>query len=786
MSRIHSNNYLTTLASDVTNSAVTIVVTTVTGFPVIGAGVTCNLTLQTGNTLEIVKATSNSGTTITIVRAQEGTSGTAFLAGSTVSLRPTADSIDRKQDLISGASLTAVTVATDDKVVIQDTSDSNNIKTVTAQSIADLVASSPDVAITNDTTTNATMYPTWVTTNTGNLPVKVSSTKLSFNPSTAALTTTTFVGALSGNATTSTNTTGNAATVTTNANLTGVITSSGNATSIASQTGTGTKFVVDTSPTLVTPLLGTVTSGNISACTSTSMTMVTPILGTPTSGTLTNCTGLPLAGGVTGSLSTLNGGVIVDCYAASTAALTATYGNGSSGVGATLTNAAGQAAFSIDGQSPALNSRILIKNQASALQNGIYTLTTVGDGSHNWVLTRATDYDQVAEINIGDRVFIQNGTANVRTMWAQTTAMVAVGTTSNDWSRGWGATGIILPTTVGTNRFLICGATTDTVTAVGNTVCAVPVTNASATISMAACGTTGQLLRGSTSAAPAFSTSTYPDTNAINTLLYASSANTMAALATANSGVLITSSGGVPSISSTLPSGITLVAPALGTVASGVISACTSTSMVMVTPVLGAATGTSLVTTSNITTGDTFVANSPTPSNGSIQIYCTDNGSVKNLGITNAALGQNTTLTIPDPGSSTANFLLSKAAATQHITTFSWQIDAGALISGKSTGGSQGSLILYAPTSGQGLINLVANDNSGNRDIEIGNDSHGQSTTYNIPDCGASSNKIMTYDATNYATAGIGGGLTLPALAQGYIRIRLAGTFIKIPYYPDA
>lgn len=43
--------------------------------------------------------------------------------------------------------------------------------------------------------------------------------------------------------------------VTTNANLTGPITSSGNATSIASQTGTGTKFVVDTSPTLTTPVL---------------------------------------------------------------------------------------------------------------------------------------------------------------------------------------------------------------------------------------------------------------------------------------------------------------------------------------------------------------------------------------------------------------------------------------------------------------------------------------------------------------------------------------------------
>lgn len=49
-----------------------------------------------------------------------------------------------------------------------------------------------------------------------------------------------------------------------------------------------------TSPTLVTPALGTVASGNISACTSTSMVMVTPVLGTPTSGNISNCTGSPV------------------------------------------------------------------------------------------------------------------------------------------------------------------------------------------------------------------------------------------------------------------------------------------------------------------------------------------------------------------------------------------------------------------------------------------------------------------------------------------------------------
>jgi len=123
-------------------------------------------------------------------------------------------------------------------------------------------------------------------------------------------------------------------------NLTGPITSLGAATSIASQTGTGTKFVVDTSPTLVTPVLGVATATSINgtsipstktlvvttdklsvhaATTSaelagvisdetgsgalvfaTSPTLTTPVLGTPASATLTNATGLPISTGVSG------------------------------------------------------------------------------------------------------------------------------------------------------------------------------------------------------------------------------------------------------------------------------------------------------------------------------------------------------------------------------------------------------------------------------------------------------------------------------------------------------
>src|SRR3989344_4764380 len=68
-----------------------------------------------------------------------------------------------------------------------------------------------------------------------------------------SITSTTFVGAL----------TGNADTLTTNANLTGPITSVGNATSVAAQTGTGSTFVMDTSPTLVTPALGVATGTSL-------------------------------------------------------------------------------------------------------------------------------------------------------------------------------------------------------------------------------------------------------------------------------------------------------------------------------------------------------------------------------------------------------------------------------------------------------------------------------------------------------------------------------------------
>lgn len=118
------------------------------------------------------------------------------------------------------------------------------------------------------------------------------------------------------------------------------------------------------------------------------------------------------------------------CRVATTANLSATYSNGSSGVGATLTNSGTQVAISIDGVSLSSGNRVLVKNQSTTEHNGVYTVTTVGDGSSNWVLTRAADFDGSSEIEGGYTV-VQAGTANVGTMWIETGAgPFTVGTTS--------------------------------------------------------------------------------------------------------------------------------------------------------------------------------------------------------------------------------------------------------------------------------------------------------------------------------------------------------------------
>lgn len=118
--------------------------------------------------------------------------------------------------------------------------------------------------------------------------------------------------------------------------------------------------------------------------------------------------------------------VILAAQAATTANLNATAAG--AGVGATLTNAGAMVAFAVDGYSASVTDRILVKNQTLSQHNGVYTVTTVGSGAANWVLTRATDYDQNTEIIPGTLVAVNNGTVNAGTSWLETATVVTVDT----------------------------------------------------------------------------------------------------------------------------------------------------------------------------------------------------------------------------------------------------------------------------------------------------------------------------------------------------------------------
>lgn len=121
--------------------------------------------------------------------------------------------------------------------------------------------------------------------------------------------------------------------------------------------------------------------------------------------------------------------IIAAVVAASTGtSLTVTYLNGAAGVGATLTNAGVQAAFAIDGYTANIGDRILIKDQSSQFQNGIYQVTTLGSGVTNWVLTRTTDYDTTAQIIPASATTVLSGTINANSSWEQADTVTTIGT----------------------------------------------------------------------------------------------------------------------------------------------------------------------------------------------------------------------------------------------------------------------------------------------------------------------------------------------------------------------
>ena len=87
----------------------------------------------------------------------------------------------------------------------------------------------------------------------------------------------------------------------------------------------------------------------------------------------------------------------------------------------------------LDGVTLSTGDRILVKNQSTASENGIYVVAASGAPS------RATDFDTPAEIDGGDFVFVTGGTVNDNTGWVQTNTVGTVGTDAIAFSQFSGA-----------------------------------------------------------------------------------------------------------------------------------------------------------------------------------------------------------------------------------------------------------------------------------------------------------------------------------------------------------
>jgi hypothetical protein len=282
-----------------------------------------------------------------------------------------------------------------------------------------------------DTTTNASRYLTFVDGSAGGYSRLNLDTALSYNPSTKQL------GA---------SVTGNAATATKLA-AARTITLAGNATGSASFDGSANiTLTVDVADNSHAHSIA-----NVSGLQTALDAKLAATANAVSASKWATARTISLSGGATGSFSidgSANAALVVTVVptghahnlatitdspykeaadAATTAALTVT------ATTTTLTNATTMAALVIDGVTMAVGQRLLVKNQSSAAQNGIYTVTSAGSTTANWVLTRAVGSDTSAEI-AGAVITVDSGAINGACLFSNDFKKTStLGSTAMNW-----------------------------------------------------------------------------------------------------------------------------------------------------------------------------------------------------------------------------------------------------------------------------------------------------------------------------------------------------------------